>query len=141
MTDLTFEEQDLIIDKLIEKYLGGHRGCGNNLEINHPVFCIATFIHPIIDYDIFSTNMFEEEASVDFVDCEAEVFSFTIQELQQKYFKDILSAEPMRTKRKINKFLLSQHSCNLTPTQNELIMFELTEGFEWPLQDKFLKKE
>ena len=90
MTDLTFEEQDLVIDKLIEKYLGGHRGCGNNLEINHPVFCMVTFIHPIIDYDIFSPNMFEEEASVDFVDCEAEVFSFTIQELQQKYFQDIL---------------------------------------------------
>ena len=118
MTDLTFEEQDLIIDKLIEKYLGGHRGCGNNLEINHPEFCIATFIHPIIDYDIFSPNMFEEEASVDFVDCEAEVFSFTIQELQQKYFQDIL-----------------------TPTENELIMFELSEGFEWPLSEKFLKKD
>ena len=118
MTDLTFEEQDLIIDKLIEKYLGGHRGCGNNLEINHPVFCIATFIHPIIDYDIFSTNMFEEEASVDFVDCEDDVFSFTIQELQQKYFKDIL-----------------------TPSAKELIMFELSEGFEWPLSEKFLKKD
>ena len=118
MTELTFEEQDLIIDKLIDKYLGGDKGCGNNLTIKHPVFCIATFIHPTTDYDIFSPNMFEEEASVDFVDCEAEVFSFTIQELQQKYFKDVL-----------------------TPTPNELIMFEISEGFEYPLQDKFLKKE
>ena len=118
MTDLTFEEQDLIIDKLIEKSLGGHRGCGNNLEINHPVFCMVTFIHLIIDYDIFSPNMLEEEASVDFVDCDAGVLRFTIQELQQKYFQDIL-----------------------TPTENELIMFEISEGFEYPLQDKFLKKE
>ena len=111
MTELSFEEQDLIIDKLIEKYLGGHKGCGNTLEINHPVFRMATFVHPTINYDIFFPNMFDEEASVDFVDCETGVFSFTIQELQQKYFQDIL-----------------------TPTQNELIMFELTEGFEWPLQ-------
>ena len=29
MTELSFEEQDLIIDKLINKYLGGHKGCGN----------------------------------------------------------------------------------------------------------------
>ena len=43
---------------------------------------------------------------------------FTIQELQQKYFQDIL-----------------------TPTPNELIMFELTNGFEWPLSEKFLKKD
>ena len=118
MTELTLEEQDLIIDKLIDKYLGGDKGCGNNLTINHSVFCMVTFVNPTIDYDVFSPNMLEEEASVDFVNCEAEVFSFTIQELQQKYFQDIL-----------------------TPTQNELIMFELTGGFEWPLQDKLLKKE
>lgn len=118
MAELSFEEQDLIIDKLIEKYLGGDKGCGNNLTINHSVFCMVTFVHPTIDYDVFSPNMLEEEASVDFVNCEADVFSFPIKELQQKYFQDIL-----------------------TPTENELIMFELSEGFEWPIQSKFLKKE
>ena len=143
MTDLTFEEQDLIIDKLIEKYLGGHKGCGNSLTINHPVFCMVTFIHPTIDWGVHSPNVCEDKAAIEFDVDGLGVFvkEYTIQELQRKYFQDILSAEPMRTKRKINKFLFSQHSCNLTPTQNELIMFELTEGFEYPLQDKFLKKE
>ena len=118
MTELTFGEQDLIIDKLIEKYLGGHKGCGNTLTINHPIFYMVTFVSPLIDYDIYSPHMFEEEASVDFVDCDGGVLRYTIQKLQQKYFLDIL-----------------------TPTENELVLFELSEGFEWPLIEKFLKKE
>ena len=136
MTELSFEEQDLIIDKLIEKYLGGHKGCGNTLEINHPVFRMVTFIHPTIDWDVYSPNAYEDKAAIELDVDGLGVFvkEYTIQELQQKYFQDILSAEPMRTKRKIDKFLFSQHSCNLTPTHNEMIMFEITEGFEWPLQ-------
>ena len=136
MTQLSFEEQDLIIDKLIEKYLGGHKGCGNTLEINHPVFRMVTFIHPTIDWDVYSPNAYEDKAAIELDVDGLGVFvkEYTIQELQQKYFQDILSAEPMRTKRKIDKFLFSQHSCNLTPTHNEMIMFEITEGFEWPLQ-------
>ena len=120
MTDLTFEEQDLIIDKLIEKYLGSHKGCGNTLGIIHPVFNMVTFVHLAIDYNIYSPNMFEEEASIEFDIDGLGVFviEFTIQELQQKHFLDIL-----------------------TPTENELIMFELSEGFEWPLSEKFLKKD
>ena len=118
MTELSFEEQDLIIDKLIEKYLGGHKGCGSNLAINHPIFYMITFVSPLIDYDIYSPHMLEDEASVDFVDCDGGVLSYTIQELQQKYFQDVL-----------------------TPTRNELVLFELSEGFEWPLQRKFLKNE
>ena len=120
MTDLTFEEQDLIIDKLIEKYLGGDKGCGNTLGILHPVFNMVTFVHPAIDYNIYSPNMFEEEASIEFDIDGLGVFviEFTIQELQQKYFLNIL-----------------------TPTLDELTLFELSQGFEWPLQDKFLKKE
>ena len=142
MTELSFEEQDLIIDKLIEKYLGGHKGCGNTLEINHPVFRMVTFIHPTIDWDVYSPNAYEDKAAIELDVDGLGVFvkEYTIQELQQKYFQDILSAEPMRTKRKIDKFLFSQHSCNLTPTHNEMIMFEITEGFEWPLQDKLIKE-
>ena len=113
MTELSFEEQDLIIDKLIEKYLGGHKGCGNILEINHPVFNMVTFVHPTRDWDVYSPNAYEDKAAIEFDIDGLGVFikDYTIQELQQKYFQDIL-----------------------TPTQNELIMFELTEGFEWPLQ-------
>ena len=113
MNELSFEEQDLIIDKLIERYLGSHKGCGNTLEINHPVFRMATFIHPTIDWDVHSPNTHEDEAAIEFDVDGLGVFvkDYTIQELQQKYFQDIL-----------------------TPTHNELIMFELTEGFEWPLQ-------
>ena len=120
MTDLTFEEQDLIIDKLIERYLGGHRGCGNNLEINHPVFYMATFIHPTIDWDVHSPNVYQDKAAIKFDIDGLGVFvkEYTVPELQQKYFQDIL-----------------------TPTDNELIMFELSEGFEWPLSEKFLKKD
>lgn len=120
MNELSLEEQDLIIDKLIEKYLGGRKGCGNTLEINHPVFRMVTFVHPTIDYNIYSPNMFEEEASIEFDIDGLGVFvkEYTIQELQQKYFLNIL-----------------------TPTLDELTLFELSQGFEWPLQDKFLKKE
>ena len=120
MKELTFEEQDLIIDKLIEKYLGGDKGCGNNLTINHPVFYMVTFIHPAIDWDVHSPNVYQDKAAIEFDIDGLGVFikEYTIQEIQQKYFKDIL-----------------------TPTHNELIMFELTEGFEYPLQDKFLKNE
>ena len=109
---LTFEEQDLIIDKLIEKYLGGHRGCGNTLEINHPVFRMVTFIHPTTDWDVHSPNVYEDKAAIELDVDGLGVFvkEYTIQELQQKYFQDIL-----------------------IPTENELIMFELTNGFEWPL--------
>ena len=112
MTELSFEEQDLIIDKLINKYLGGHKGCGNILEINHPVFNMVTFVHPTIDWDVYSPNVYEDKAAIEFDIDGLGVFikEYTIQELQQKYFQDVL-----------------------TPTQNELIMFELTEGFEWPL--------
>ena len=120
MTQLSFEEQDLIIDKLIEKFIGSHKGCGNTLGIIHPVFNMVTFVHPAIDYNIYSPDMFKEEESIKFDIDGLGVFvkEFTIQELQRKYFQDIL-----------------------TPTHNEMIMFELTEGFEYPLQDKFLKKE
>ena len=120
MTELSFEEQDLIIDKLINKYLGGHKGCGNILEINHPVFNMVTFVHPTIDWDVYSPDAYVDKAAIEFDIDGLGVFikEYTIQELQRKYFQDIL-----------------------TPTQNELIMFELTEGFEWPLQSKFLKKE
>ena len=120
MTELSFEEQDLIIDKLINKYLGGHKGCGNILEINHPVFNMVTFVHPTIDWDVYSPNAYEDKAAIEFDIDGLGVFikEYTIQELQRKYFQDIL-----------------------TPTQNELIMFELTEGFEWPLSEKFLKKD
>lgn len=38
----------------------------------------------------------------------------TLQEVQETMFNDILN-----------------------PTQNELVIFELAYGFEWPLQDKF----
>ena len=109
MTELSFEEQDLIIDKLIEKYLGGHKGCGNTLEINHPVFRMVTFIHPTIDWDVHSTNAYGDKAAIEFDVDGLGVFvkEYTIPVLQQKYFQDLL-----------------------TPTQNELIMFELTEGFE-----------
>ena len=143
MTELSFLEQDLIIDKLIEEYLGGHRGCGNTLEINHPVFRMATFVHPTTDWDVHSPNAYGDKAAIEFDVDGLGVFikEYTIQELQRKYFQDILSAEPMRTKRKIDKFLFSQHSCNLTPSQEELILFEIENGFEWPLQDKFLKKD
>ena len=112
MTELSFEEQDLIIDKLIEKYLGGHKGCGNNLEINHPVFCMVTFVHPTIDWDVYSPNVYEDKAAIEFDIDGLGVFikEYTIQELQQKYFQDVL-----------------------TPTRNELVLFELSEGFEWPL--------
>ena len=112
MIELTFEEQDLIIDKLIEKYLGGYKGCGNILEINHPVFNMVTFVHPTIDWGVYSSNVYEDKAAIEFDIDGLGVFikEYTIQELQQKYFQDIL-----------------------TPTENELIMFELTEGFEWPL--------
>ena len=120
MTDLSFGEQDLIIDKLIEKYLGGYKGCGNNLTINHPVFYMVTFVHPTIDWGVYSSNVYQDKAAIEFDIDGLGVFvkEYTIQEIQQKYFQDIL-----------------------TPTQNELIMFELSEGFEWPLQSKFLKKE
>ena len=120
MNELSFEEQDLIIDKLINKYLGGHKGCGNILEINHPVFNMVTFVHPTIDWDVYSPNVYEDKAAIEFDIDGLGVFikDYTIQELQQKYFQDLL-----------------------TPTQNELIMFELTEGFEWLLQSKFTDKE
>ena len=112
MAELSFEEQDLTIDKLINKYLGGHKGCGNILEINHPVFNMVTFVHPTIDWDVYSPNAYEDKAAIEFDIDGLGVFikEYTIQELQQKYFQDIL-----------------------TPTKNELIMFELSEGFEWPL--------
>lgn len=42
------------------------------------------------------------------------VFSTTIFYLQKHYFIDVLN-----------------------PTNNELVLFELDRGFEWPLQDKF----
>ena len=120
MTELTFEEQDLIIDKLIEKYLGGDKVCGNNLTINHPVFYMVTFIHPAIDWDVHSPNVYQDKAAIEFDIDGLGVFikEYTIQELQLKYFQDVL-----------------------TPTRNELVLFELSEGFEWPLQDKFLKKD
>ena len=113
MNELSFEEIDLIIDKLIDKYLGGHKGCGNTLEINHPIFCMVTFVHPTIDWDVHSPNAYGDKAAVEFDVDGLGVFvkEYTISKLQQKYFQDVL-----------------------TPTQNELIMFELTEGFEWPLQ-------
>ena len=120
MKELTFEEQDLIIDKLIEKCLGGDKGCGNNLTINHPVFYMVTFIHPTIAWYVYSRNVYQDKPAIEFDIDGLGVFvkEYTIQELQQKYFQDIL-----------------------TPTENELIMFEITEGFEWPLSEKFLKKE
>ena len=120
MVELTFKEQDLIIDKLIEKYLGGDKGCGNNLTINHPVFYMVTFIHPTIEWYVYSPNVYQDKAAIEFDVDGLGVFvkEYTIQEIQQKYFQDIL-----------------------TPTENELIMFEISEGFEYPLQDKFLKKE
>ena len=120
MTELSFEEQDLIIDELIEKYLGGHKGCVNTLEINHPVFRMVTFIHPTIEWDVHSPNAYEDKAAIELDVDGLGVFvkEYTIQDLQQKYFQDVL-----------------------TPTPNELIMFEISEGFEWPLQSKFTDKE
>ena len=120
MKELTFEEQDLIIDKLIEKYLGGDKGCGNNLTINHPVFNMVTFVHPTIDWGVYSPNVYEDKAAIEFDIDGLGVFikEYTIQELQLKYFQDVL-----------------------TPIRNKLVLFELSEGFEWPLQDKFLKKD
>ena len=120
MAELSFEEQDLIIDKLINKYLGGDKGCGNNLTINHPIFYMVTFIHPTIEWYVYSRNVYQDKPAIEFDIDGLGVFvkEYTIQELQQKYFQDIL-----------------------TPTENELIMFELSESFEWPLQDKLLKKE
>ena len=113
MVELTLEEQDLIIDKLIEKYLGG-----NNLKINHPVFYMVTIVHLTIDWDVHSPNVYQDKAAIKFDGLGVFIKEYTIKELQRKYFQDIL-----------------------TPTQNELIMFEITEGFEWPIQSKFLKKE
>ena len=98
MKELTFEEQDLIIDKLIDKYLGGDKGCGNNLTINHPVFYMVTFIHPTIEWYVYSRNVYQDKPAIEFDIDGLGVFvkEYTIQELQQKYFQDILDTNRER---------------------------------------------
>ena len=121
MTQLSFEEQDLIIYKLIEKYFKGkeeviievHQGdtgdnpAGTYIDIKTNTACC---IKDLRFYES-DTNFDDDlaQALVEFI-YEDDYKKFTIQDLQQKYFQDIL-----------------------TPSHNELIMFELTEGFEWPL--------
>lgn len=116
MIELSFEEQDLIIDKLIEKYFY-IEDCviGYYTEDNKSgkYADIKTNIPYIKDLCLYKsdTNFSDDlaQASVEF--SYNDVYKeYTIPVLQQKYFQDLL-----------------------TPTQNELIMFELTEGFEWPL--------
>ena len=123
MTELSFEEQDLIIDKLIDKHFSREECIvGYYAEDNKPGkhIDIRTNIPYVKDLCLYKsdTNFCSDlaQASVEF--SYAGVYKeYAILELQQKYFQDIL-----------------------TPTQNELIMFELTEGFEWPLQDKLIKE-
>ena len=111
MTDLTFEEQDLIIDKLIERYqatkiiVDEARG----VSLNDGMFDVAWLYKS-------KTHWMCRDAIVELSGDESLIYP--INYLQQKYFQDIL-----------------------TPTENELTLFELSQGFEWPLQDKFLKKE
>lgn len=122
MTELSFEEQDLIINKLVEKYFSieycvvgyytedNKSGKYTDIRINIP------YIKDLCLYKSdsnFSDDLAQASVEFSYNDVYKE---YTIQELQQKYFQDIL-----------------------TPTKNELIMFELTQGFEWPLQYKFIK--
>ena len=134
MTELSFGEQDLIIDKLIEEYQATNIGAEGSFGVN-----LTNNMFDVVWLHKSKTHWMCRDANIELSGHESLIYP--INYLQQKYFQDILSAEPMRTKRKIDKFLFSQHSCNLTPTHNELIMFELTEGFEWLLQPKFLKKD
>ena len=127
MTELTFEEQDLIIDKLIEKYFSkrdyieGYCGEHNKTGLHYDIKIEIPHIKNMCLYKSdpsFSIDDELSQASIEFSYNDVHGGDFTIQELQQKYFQDIL-----------------------TPTENELIMFELSEGFEWPLSEKFLKKD
>ena len=126
MTELTFKEQDVIIGKLIEKYQATGVIVDEARGVN-----LANSVFDVVWLHKSRTHWMCRDANIELSGDEPLIYS--INYLQRKYFQDILSAEPMRTKRKINKFLFSQHSCNLTPTPNELIMFRLSEGFEWPL--------
>ncbi|UNY40368.1 hypothetical protein KLEP7_gp59 [Pseudaeromonas phage vB_PpeM_ KLEP7] len=124
MIELSFEEQDLIIDKLIEKYFDiedcvvGYCAEDNKSGKYTDIRTNIPYIKDLCLYKSdsnFSGDLAQASVEFSYNDVYKE---YTIQELQQKYFQDVL-----------------------TPTQNELIMFELTEGFEYPLQSKFLKKE
>ena len=126
MVELTFEEQDLIIDKLIEKhfskkyYIEGCYDKHNNTWVHYEIKIEIPYVKNMCFYKSdpgFSVEDELSQASIEF-SCNENYRDFTIQELQQKYFQDVL-----------------------TPTRNELVLFELSEGFEWPLQDKFLKKD
>lgn len=114
MTELSFEEQDLIIDKLINKYFGRY---DTGIEYYGFIPTNKGRIEIVWLYESNFSSM-QRPATIELVVNGFVLEEYTTQELQRKYFQDIL-----------------------TPTQNELIMFELTEGFEWPLQSKFLKKE
>lgn len=119
MTELTLEEQDLIIDKLIEKhfskkdYIEGYCDEHNMTGAYYYIRKEAHYIKNMRFYKSdtsFSINDDLSQASVEFSYNDFHGGDFTIQELQQKYFQDIL-----------------------TPTRNELVLFELSEGFGWPL--------
>jgi hypothetical protein len=87
-----------MIDKIIEKYQATNIGAEGSFGVNLTNMFDVVWLHKS------KTHWMCRDANIELSGHESLIYP--INYLQQKYFQDLLSAEPMRTKRKIDKFFV-----------------------------------